>query len=378
VLVLHSSRTDLPLTLRSGEAAVAATALIELALVRVGIGERGEQSYRVSYRLSRLAGRHLDFELPAPVNSINLAATLNGKRIAWESIAAERPEQRVRLARLRLSADLLRKPGILEVSYQLTPDRTDTTAISTLLQAPRLLDDAGGVSTLWQITAPPGWVVISPEAGPATGKTWGWRGWLLAPRSSLTGVDQERWLAGSDLPPTVAETAAAVRPTLVLWRDGTPTVQLTHAPQLVWLLACSLVLVLLGLLVSRLPLVHRVPEGTNGAVSPSGRTRSITSAWAWLLLSVVVVAVVLGVLLWPTLAGQIAYGCQPGAVVLLLVASVQWLLHERSRRQLVFLPSFSRSRSGSSLTRQEATRAAHGEPPTVDAPRMSGSSVERR
>ena len=60
-----------------------------------------------------------------------------------------------------------------------------------------------------------------------------------------------------------------------------------------------------------------------------------------------------------------------------LIVLLQWLLHERYRRQIIFLPSFSRSRSGSSLSRAEAARA--GEPSTVDAPaRGPGSSVERR
>ncbi len=378
VLVLHSSRTDLPLSLRCGEAAAGATALIEVALVRVEIGEGGVQTYRVSYRLSRLAGRNLDFELPAPVNSLKLVAALNGMQVHWEPIAAERPEQAGRMARLRLSADLIRKPGILDLSYQLTPDRTDTTAISTTLQAPRLLGDAGGVSTLWQITAPRGWVVIAPEAGPATGRTWGWRGWLLAPQSSRTAADQELWLTGDESQAPVSQTAAGTQPTLVLWRDRTPNVQLRHVPQFAWLLTCSLALVLLGLMLSRLPLTRRAAEGSNGAVSPSGQARSTTSVWAWVLLSVIVSVVVLGLLLWPTLSGQIAYGCQPGAAVLLLVAGVQWLLHERTRRQLVFLPSFSRSRPGSSLTRHEAARAAYGEPSTVDVPRATPSSVERR
>ncbi len=122
-------------------------------------------------------------------------------------------------------------------------------------------------------------------------------------------------------------------------------------------------LVLLGLSMSRLPWTDR--EGG-------------MPMWAWLLLSVLVTTVVLSVLLWPTLAGQVAYGCQPGAVVLLLIAGAQWLLHERYRRQLVFLPSFSRPRPGSSLLRREAARAAHGEPSTVDAPRAVGSSIDRR
>jgi hypothetical protein len=361
VMVLRSSRTDLPLTLRAGEAAAAFTVLIDRALVRVDIGEGGEHNYRVSYRLSRLAGRHLDFELPAPVS---LTASLDGKRVEYEPIASDRPELKGRLARLRLSPDLVRKPAILELAYSLTPDRTDSTPVSSTLQAPRLLGEAGGISTRWQITTPSAWVVIAPETGPATGRTWGRRGWLLAPQSSLTGAELERWLAGGEPSAAVVEATSGLTPALVLWRDGTPTVRITHVPQQAWLLACSLVLVLLGLMLARLPLNAR-----RGGGMP---------VWAWMVLSGLVTAGVLGMLLWPTLAGQIAYGCQPGAAVLLLLAGAQWLMHERYRRQLVFLPSFSRSRTGSSLLRQEAARTGHGEPSTIDAPRPVGSSINRR
>jgi hypothetical protein len=52
---------------------------------------------------------------------------------------------------------------------------------------------------------------------------------------------------------------------------------------------------------------------------------------------------------------------------------VQWLLHERYRRQIVFLPSFSRSRAGSSLLRGGVQRP-HGEPSTVDAPRTGSGA----
>jgi hypothetical protein len=96
--------------------------------------------------------------------------------------------------------------------------------------------------------------------------------------------------------------------------------------------------------------------------------------WAWLLLAVLVVALVMSVLLWPTMTGQIAYGCQPGVAVLLLLALVQWLLHERYRRQIVFLPSFSRTPTGSSL-RKEAARPPSGEPSTVDVAPRTGSSA---
>ncbi len=110
------------------------------------IGEGGVHHYRVSYHLSRLAARHLDFELPAPVGNISLTAVLDGKRVEHEPIAEERPELRVRLARLRLTPNLVRRPAILELTYQLTPDRTDSTPVSSTLQAPRLLGEVGGVS----------------------------------------------------------------------------------------------------------------------------------------------------------------------------------------------------------------------------------------
>jgi hypothetical protein len=295
--------------------------------------------------------------------TIDLQASLQGKRIDPELLASDRPELNRRLVRLRLSPDLVRKPVVLDLSYQLSPDRTASTPVTTALQATRPLGDPGSVPTRWQIVAPQSWVVIAPEAGPASGRSWARHGWLLAPRSTLTGADLERWLVGAEPPAAVVEETAGLTPSLVLWRDGSPTVQLTHVPQQAWLLACSLGLVLLGLVLSRLPF--------------GGPTAGL---WAWLLLALLVAGLLLGVLLWPTLAGQLAYGCQPGAVVLLLMALAQWLLHERYRRQIVFLPSFSRAHPGSSLSRKESVpRAPLGEPSTVDAPpRPAGSSVERR
>jgi hypothetical protein len=83
--------------------------------------------------------------------------------------------------------------------------------------------------------------------------------------------------------------------------------------------------------------------------------------------------VVIGVF-WPTLLAALLYGAQPGLVVLLAACLLQWLLQERNRRRIVFLPSFSRSRSGSSLVRgnkpsSASKRKQHGEPSTVDEPK---------
>src|SRR5262249_19609845 len=104
--------------------------------------------------------------------------------------------------------------------------------------------------------------------------------------------------------------------------------------------------------------------------------RPFAAGWLWPALALLGVGVVAAALVWPTALAWVAYGCQPGAAVLLLVAGVQWLLHGRSRRQVVFLPSSSRPRPGSSLLRPGEAPAPR-EPSTVDAPRSAGSSVER-
>jgi hypothetical protein len=324
----------------------------------VDVAATGVQTYRASYRLARLAGRWLDLELPAPATSINLQLTLGGKRLDYEKLPAEPHELVGRLVRVRLAPGLVAKPTTLDVAYQLTPDRMRSTALNTTLQGPRLLGEPGATPTRWLVTTPPGWVLLTPEAGPGTPRAWGRLGWLLAPRIDLSAADLERWLAGGDAPGL--EAAGRVTPSLLLWRDAGDVVELTHAPRQAWLLGCSLTLVLVMLILGRL--------------ARSSTERG--TAAAWVLGTALVLGALASVLLWPGLVGQVAYACQPGAAVLLLVGLFQWLVHERVRRQLVFLANFSRPAPGSSQMRPEPPRP-HGEPSTVDAPRPVGSSVER-
>jgi hypothetical protein len=237
--------------------------------------------------------------------------------------------------------------------------------LTTPLQGPRLVGEPADIPTRWQIMTPPTWVLLSPQGDLSVPRQWSRRGWLLAPRGGQTAADLELWFAGER-----TASAAALDITvsdLVLWHDSFAAVQLVHVQQQAWLLLCSLGLVLLGLALARLPLVI-VEDRSPG--------------WAWALLLGLLLAIGLLAILLPDLAGQLAYGCQPGVAVLALAALVQWLLHERYRRQIIFLPSFSRSRSGSSLGRRpppeveppaEEPARAHGEPSTVDVPRSSGS-----
>jgi hypothetical protein len=351
VLVAAAPRADAPLSLRWDEPRSAYAVLVERALVRVRLDEAGTQRYAVRYRLSQLAAGNLDVELPDFVGTIELRVTLDRRPVTPEILDdAGQPSTSGRVARLRLSPELVRPSAILEISYQLLPGRGWPAAdrLTTLLQAPRLSGDPGGAPTRWEVVAPASWVVLGPESGPGVERGWARRSWLWAPRLSRT--------AGGDDALAPEESESDESPAVVCWRSGAEPLTLTHAPQQAWMLACSL-----GLLVVGLALVGR-----------GQAARGLT--WLVILLGLAVAA---GAVLRPAVLTAVLYGCEPGAAVLAAVLLMQWLLHERYRRQVVFLPSFSRPRSGSSLNRGSSTpRQPPGEPSTVDVPRPAGSSAK--
>ena len=91
----------------------------------------------------------------------------------------------------------------------------------------------------------------------------------------------------------------------------------------------------------------------------------------WALLVLLGAGLLAGALLWPTLVPAVVAGCQPAVVAIALVLGVHWLLHERYRRQVVFIPGFTRAKGGSSLVRSSTNRRPR-EASTVDAPPPSG------
>jgi hypothetical protein len=275
-----------------------------------------------------------------------------------------------RVGRVRLDPDLLRGPAVLEVSYHLPAGRTDSGTLQTTLQPPVVRGDAGRVQTRWLVALPSNLVVLGPEGGAGSEPTWGWQGWLPAPRVGLTSADLERWFADGAEAGRAAEGEVFV-PSLLVTRNEAGPLTVTHAPQQLWLLVCSLVLVACGL-----GLFLWLRPAANGTGSPA---KWIGAAVA--LLMVLTVGVVVGRFLQPTLTAAIFYGCLPGAVVLVFAFVVHLLMQEHHRRQIVFLPSFTRGRTGSSIVRTNTGSTSrpqpgshpHGEPSTVDLPPPVGS-----
>src|SRR5262249_29495277 len=139
----------------------------------------------------------------------------------------------------------------------------------------------------------------------------------------------------------------------VAWQSALAPLHLTVLPRRLWLLACSVLFLAFGLGLS----FSRFSAAVFGSCLAVGALGSV------------IVAV-----LWPDLLPAIGYCLEPGAVMLLAVFGVQWLLQQRYRRRLIFMPGFTRLRAGSALT-AAGSGIRPRDPSTVDQPRGRGSSV---
>ncbi|HTU21960.1 MAG TPA: hypothetical protein VMG10_28235 [Gemmataceae bacterium] len=367
VLVLEATKLDAPLRLVLSEQAVGYSALVEAALVRVQLLEDGGQSWRASFQLRQLADHYLDIRLPAPAATLNAQFFFNGQKVT-RIIVMDKGERADGGDIVRLYLPPLHPPGkpdlrqtaLLEVSFQSPPARSGRSPLQTVLKPPQIRG-APAVPSRWQVSVPANRILIAPESASGVERTWTRRGWVPATQLQLTCADLQREF-DKTLPEELRQdgkhldSEAQTVPALVFWQDHSTPIVLTHAPQQAWLLVCSLGVLIVGL-------------GLYWAARPRGAADGCWAVWLWPLLALLTLAIAVAVLFWPTTLWAIVYGCEPGLFVLLAVIVLQWLMHERYRRQIVFLPSFSRGRAGSSIVRKSSSARPHnGEPSTVDAP----------
>jgi hypothetical protein len=359
-LVLRAQHLDTVLALPVTKADTATVSVLtERVLVRAYVTEGGGQTYRTGFLLEGLDAHYLDVELPAPTAGLGLRITLDGKQVNWEGVDEEgRHAPAGRIARLRLSPQLVKRGSILEVAYELPAGRAATGLLQTTLLPPVLRGDPGRVPTRWLVCLPPGWVALGPEGGVGQEREWTRRGWLLVPGPAVQSADLERWLVGSAAAATAAIDDATV-PALTCWRDRPEPLRVTHAPQQGWLLACSMATLGVGL-------------GLLALARSAGGLRF--STWFLPVTALVGAAFAAATLFWPATVATTVYGCEPGLAVLALAIPLLWIQFDRQRRRRTFQSSFSRARpaSSSSLERAAAGREST-EPSTVDVPRPNGS-----
>jgi hypothetical protein len=200
----------------------------------------------------------------------------------------------------------------------------------------------------WQITLPARLVGIVASSDALVEQRWAWRGWLPQPEPTATSAELEQWFQGGGSHESASE------PSIICWQTSMAPLTLMRVPRQVWFLLCSGLFVAGGLGLSIMPW---------------------TRLALWLLAVALGLAVGASAVLWPSGLPFVIYGCVPGILVFFLLLGVQWMVHRQYRRQLVFMPGFTRMKSGSSLIRTGAVRPR--EPSTVDAVPANDDKVTR-
>jgi hypothetical protein len=351
-LVLRSGRLNAPLALREVDAGEQAGArlVIDRALISAGVGEGGRQVYRARFLVSRLTTSAPEFELPEAALLLEPRVYVNGKQVTRVEVAGTGGRVRV-----RLGPDNSPRPLVLEVRYELHgDDMPGNGLLNATFYPPRLRDSVLLGEARWQVALPGGWLPVYQGSTPVAGLAWERHGGLLAPRPAVTADDLDHWFLDAAATAQGSATPTSERPSLVCRQPSFQPLAVVYVPEPAWLLVCSLLFVAAGLCAVFAPL----PRGVLAvAVLAVGLAVAATSVW------------------WPATLPPVLYGCEPGAVALVLILLVQWTVHQRYRRQVLFLPGFTRVKTGSSIAGSSGRRP-HGELSTIDGPAAIGSGVK--
>ncbi len=341
-LVLQGVGADLPLSLLIDRtnAARSTSLVVDRALAEIRFNGDGSQYCRMRYLVRKYPVAFIDVELPAPQSRLLEPPVF---KIGKLSIPANLVDAQEKIVRLRLPADILDSSRLFEISYTIPASALeDSGVIYSTLPAPILQGDVAIGQTRWIVTT------ATPMIGAAFGAnvrpdvTLGFRGWLPTPEPSLTTADAEYWLTGVKSatpgePVTYSFTQPSASPSAII-----------RMSRSAWLLVCSglLVLIVLG-----------------AYAAPISRL----AFWMVILaLAIVVLAVALQL---PGFMPAILFGIQPGVVVTSIFIAILWTIEERYRRQLIFLPGFSRTKQGSTMSRGKSGVRPR-EASTLDSPEV--------
>jgi hypothetical protein len=102
--------------------------------------------------------------------------------------------------RLRFPHDTGTKPAVIELEYQM-----NRVGAGSTWDAPRLLDGAAVLHTVWDVRVPWSTALIGVPQGWCDENQWYWDGYLWIRRPGRDGASLEQWLLGSSAPQTAIE-----------------------------------------------------------------------------------------------------------------------------------------------------------------------------
>jgi hypothetical protein len=359
-LVLRSSALEAPLVVRAVERAAEplASLIIDQALIQAAVSEGNYLTYRARFLVSHFNTRTLGIELPGPISRLAPEVFLDGKKLLrlQTSAGTDRQGARTTLAQAAIEPELYSKPVILEIRYFMAPGPARWPGSwQTVLQPPQFAGAEIFGRVQWQVQLPAGWVALVDGATIGGGWRWELQGGLLVPRPVATNPDSQFLEGGAA---SINSDAPLLGPKdigVICWQSRLEPFMVINLPVQGWLLGWSflLVMVCVALLFSGLP-----------------RRRF------WTVIGLAGLGVATFGLRWPAVLPLIIYGCEPGLVVVALIALAYWVMQNRYRRRVVFLPSFARLQPNSSHIKKEGGSRPPLEPSTVDVPPKRESSVK--
>jgi hypothetical protein len=341
--VLQSTGSLAPLTLRLLPSASApANVVVERALVQVNIEEDGTEQYRARFLITKLNTTSVEVRFPIALKTLDPIFAVDGKEISWTPRDASGL-----VALLDIDVAPTPRPLTLEVNYQLARGQPGPTGWwQSYLHPPELEGSVFLGKVVWQVTLPPSTMALSASSEAVTQQRWAWHSWLPALEPVLSRNDLEQWICGQEA------TDSGPAPSLVSSSHVLEPLRVLYLPRAMWFLACSGIVMVVGVVMYAWP--------------PRAAARIICLAAGVALL-------VLACWFWSELLSAVIYGAWPGLVLLGTLLVLQWMVHQRYQRQLVFMPGFTRVKAGSSLLRPSSANR-HREPTTVDAARPQDKS----
>jgi hypothetical protein len=326
---------------------------IDQVLIEAVVTPELAQRYRARFLVRHYSRRELEIRFPGPLERLQPEFYIDGRRLNQATLLAGDAS----VVQLAWPPGARADAAILEIRYQAPTERAAASDIwRTALRPPILGSDLVAGRIHWLVHLPPDWIAIAQEGCFSVDPEWTWGGGLFVPQDNVGGI--ERWpgdLDAGQAPWSHALAAESAIDTLAAWSPALQPIRLLHLTRPIWLLSCSLILVVAGLLLISFPLPRYVFWPILGVIGLFGLA---TEVWQ------------------PRLVAAVIYGSEPGILVLGLLVAVQWILRRRYQRQVVFLPSFTRLNTGSSHNQRHSSLHKRREPSTVDVLPKKESSVK--
>ena len=308
-LTLAGTGSDLPLTLELADAdGLLPTTTVDRALMQAWVDADGKVGVRGRFLLRRWSSL-LEVEIPAGVAP---EFSVDGKKIDPSVTAA-------RTVRLALPEA---KPGgaalVLDVRYLLPVTHTGFGEL--VLPPPRLPGAVYRTSVRWQVALPSDAVALSFDRSLQSELHWAWRAGTFAPTAGATTAELDQWLTAGAEPEAVSDRVfVAGTDVLTARQHAVAEVRLYHVPRALWVVGCSLVVLLAGLAVSRVRPVLLGP-----------------------VLGLAGIAAVITAMAWPQPTAHAAGAALPGVAALVIVLAASAAVRWYYRRRITHLPGFTR------------------------------------